>query len=102
MRWIDTVPTGRILNRFSNDVETVDSNLAVSLQDMNRSIANFLTALVVIIAVLPPFAVPVLFIGYFYYKVAKGYLNAGRDLRRMESNARSPICKSVVISSIIE
>jgi ABC-type multidrug transport system fused ATPase/permease subunit len=31
------------------------------------------------------------FIGYFYYTFAVGYLNTGRDLRRMESNSRSPI-----------
>jgi ABC-type multidrug transport system fused ATPase/permease subunit len=27
LRWLDTVPTGRILNRFSKDFETVDSRL---------------------------------------------------------------------------
>lgn len=26
-----------------------------------------------------------------YYRLAIGYLNSGRDLRRMESNSRSPI-----------
>jgi ABC-type multidrug transport system fused ATPase/permease subunit len=30
-------------------------------------------------------------VGYFYYRLAIGYLNTGRDLRRMESNSRSPI-----------
>ena len=28
LRWLDTVPTGRILNRFSKDFETIDSQLA--------------------------------------------------------------------------
>lgn len=28
LRWLDTVPTGRILNRFSKDFETVDTKLA--------------------------------------------------------------------------
>jgi ABC-type multidrug transport system fused ATPase/permease subunit len=30
-------------------------------------------------------------IGYVYQQLAIGYLNTGRDLRRMESNSRSPI-----------
>jgi hypothetical protein len=30
-------------------------------------------------------------IGYIYWLLAVGYLNTGRDLRRMESNTRSPI-----------
>ncbi|KAL5521010.1 hypothetical protein ACEPAG_8932 [Sanghuangporus baumii] len=91
MRWMDTTPTGRILNRFSKDIETVDSNLASSLQAVNQSLASFFTSLVVIVVVFPPFVFPAIFIGYFYYKLAIGYLNTGRDLRRMESTSRSPI-----------
>ena len=39
----------------------------------------------------PWFFVPAIIIGYFYRLLAIGYLNTGRDLRRMESNSRSPI-----------
>ena len=39
----------------------------------------------------PWFLVPAVIIGYFYRLLAIGYLNTGRDLRRMESNSRSPI-----------
>ena len=28
LRWLDTVPMGRVLNRFSKDFETIDSKLA--------------------------------------------------------------------------
>ena len=41
--------------------------------------------------VFPWFLVPAVIIGYFYRLLAIGYLNTGRDLRRMESNSRSPI-----------
>jgi hypothetical protein len=34
---------------------------------------------------------PAFVLGYIYYRLALGYLNTGRDLRRMESNSRSPI-----------
>ena len=34
---------------------------------------------------------PALIIGFVYRQLAIGYLNTGRDLRRMESNSRSPI-----------
>jgi ABC-type multidrug transport system fused ATPase/permease subunit len=40
--------------------------------------------------IFPPFLFPVTAIGYIY-SLASGYLNTGRDLRRMESNTRSPI-----------
>jgi hypothetical protein len=42
-------------------------------------------------AVFPPFLLPASIIVYLYRYLAIGYLNAGRDLRRMESNTRSPI-----------
>jgi ABC-type multidrug transport system fused ATPase/permease subunit len=39
----------------------------------------------------PLFLIPAFFIGMLYRQLAIGYLNTGRDLRRMESNSRSPI-----------
>lgn len=41
--------------------------------------------------IFPYFLFPAIFIGYAYRQLAIGYLNTGRDLRRMESNTRSPI-----------
>jgi ABC-type multidrug transport system fused ATPase/permease subunit len=41
--------------------------------------------------VFPYFLIPAIFIGFAYRQFAIGYLNTGRDLRRMESNTRSPI-----------
>jgi ABC-type multidrug transport system fused ATPase/permease subunit len=37
------------------------------------------------------FIFPAAIIGSIYRHLAIGYLNAGRDIRRMESNTRSPI-----------
>ncbi len=41
--------------------------------------------------IFPLFLLPASAIGFIYYMLAIGYLNTGRDLRRMESNSRSPI-----------
>ncbi|KAG6885437.1 hypothetical protein C0993_001754 [Termitomyces sp. T159_Od127] len=41
--------------------------------------------------VFPWFLVPAIFLGFAYRELSIGYLNTGRDLRRMESNSRSPI-----------
>ena len=30
LRWFDTVPVGRILNRFSDDIDNIDSSIADS------------------------------------------------------------------------
>ncbi|KZS94266.1 hypothetical protein SISNIDRAFT_454002 [Sistotremastrum niveocremeum HHB9708] len=91
VRFHDTTPAGRILNRFSKDIETIDSSLASSLQNVNTSVATFVAALITVSAIFPIFLIPAFFLGYFYVKLAIGYLNTGRDLRRMESTNRSPI-----------
>ncbi|OCH88899.1 multidrug resistance-associated ABC transporter [Obba rivulosa] len=91
MRWHDVTPQGRMLNRFSKDVETVDTSLASSLQAVNSSLANFAASIITVVIVFPLFIFPAGILGYFYRRAAIGYLNTGRDVRRMESNTRSPI-----------
>ncbi|KAI5115939.1 hypothetical protein M0805_009349, partial [Coniferiporia weirii] len=91
MRWHDVTPAGRMLNRFSKDIETIDPTLASSLQAVNSSFASFFSSVIVVVAVFPAFLIPATVIGYFCYGLAIGYLNTGRDLRRMESTSRSPI-----------
>ncbi|KDR78083.1 hypothetical protein GALMADRAFT_245072 [Galerina marginata CBS 339.88] len=90
-RFHDTTPQGRILNRFGKDIDTIDSSLAGSLQSVNSSLAGFLAAIITVAVVFPYFVIPAFFIGMAYRELAIGYLNTGRDLRRMESTTRSPI-----------
>ncbi|KAF9459383.1 multidrug resistance-associated ABC transporter [Collybia nuda] len=90
-RFHDTTPQGRMLNRFGKDIETIDTSLAGSLQAVNLSLASFFAAVLTVAFVFPWFLVPAFFIGFAYRELAIGYLNTGRDLRRMESNTRSPI-----------
>lgn len=91
MRFFDTTPTGRILNRFSKDVETIDTQLADSVQNTSHQVAGFVAALLTIVVLLPQFFLPAILITYGYYYLSYGYIVAGRSLRRMESTTRSPI-----------
>ncbi|KAJ7145739.1 multidrug resistance-associated ABC transporter [Mycena epipterygia] len=90
-RFHDTTPQGRMLNRFSKDFATIDARLASSLQAVNSSLAGFFVSILTVTVVFPPYLIPAAIIGYLYRSLAIGYLNTGRDLRRMESNSRSPI-----------
>lgn len=53
--------------------------------------ANFVASVITVTVVFPFFLIPATLIGFVYRALAIGYLNTGRDLRRMESNSRSPI-----------
>ncbi|KAF8579651.1 multidrug resistance-associated ABC transporter [Ramaria rubella] len=103
MRWHDSTPTGRMLNRLSKDIETVDTSLGSSLQSVNSSIATFFASVATVIFFSPPFILPAVIFGSVYYRLGVGYLNTGRDLRRMESNSRSPIFSnfSELLSGIV-
>ncbi|TDL15864.1 hypothetical protein BD410DRAFT_816853 [Rickenella mellea] len=91
MRWHDVTPIGRMVNRFSNDIQKVDTELAASLESMNTSLATFLSSAIVVVYFFPWFIIPATVMGSLYYKLAIGYLNTGRDLRRMESTTLSPV-----------
>ncbi|KAJ7045901.1 hypothetical protein C8F04DRAFT_452844 [Mycena alexandri] len=90
-RFHDTTPQGRMLNRFGQDMATIDSRLAVSLQQVNIALSGFFVSILTVTVVFPPYLLPASIIAFLYRSLAIGYLNTGRDLRRMESNNRSPI-----------
>ncbi|KAI0332220.1 multidrug resistance-associated ABC transporter [Cubamyces sp. BRFM 1775] len=91
MRWYDVTPQGRILNRFSKDIETIDTAISETFHPVNYYIILTIVSVVTIIVVLPLFIFPAIVLGFFYYRYATAFLNTNRDLRRMESNTRSPV-----------
>ncbi|KAF7979924.1 hypothetical protein HWV62_40336 [Athelia sp. TMB] len=91
MRWHDVTPQGRMLNRFGKDIMTIDQSLAGTLQAVNGSLATFFAAILTVAYFFPVFLIPAFLVGLVYRSLAIGYLETGRDLRRMESNSRSPI-----------
>lgn len=52
---------------------------------------SFLVNVGVIVLVSPRFIPPAVLIIYFYVRLSLSYVKCSRDLRRLESNARSPI-----------
>ncbi|KAK4183219.1 92fa4e65-f2b9-41ea-8f4e-0e0d5e2b8a44 [Podospora australis] len=91
IRWLDTVPVGRILNRYTGDFTTIDSQLANSL---SFGFSSFLGLLGVIVAGLfvSPYIVllaGILLLMCLYYAIQ--YLNAARPVKRLESTTKSPV-----------
>ena len=89
-RFFDVTPIGRILNRFTTDMGTIDGALQRSARDCLSGMLNFVASFAVILVVVPMFAPFALFIAWLYIRLAPPYVQASRDLRRLESVSLSP------------
>ncbi|KAH8929585.1 hypothetical protein BT69DRAFT_1328619 [Atractiella rhizophila] len=91
VRYFDTTQTGRLLSRFSKDFDTVDSNLSGSVRRTITNLSEYLSVLGIIFFVVPPFMIVAVVIGFLYFRLSQFYLRCSREIRRLESNSRSPI-----------
>lgn len=89
-RFFDTTPIGRILNRFTTDINTIDGALQNSARQCLSGILNFVASFSVILVVVPTFAPFALCIAWLYIRLAPSFVRASRDLRRLESISLSP------------
>ncbi|ERS99237.1 hypothetical protein HMPREF1624_04435 [Sporothrix schenckii ATCC 58251] len=91
LRWLDTVPVGRILNRFTADFNIIDNQLANSISFGGNSFVQLIGVVlsgffVSPFIVLMSFALLVICV-YF----ASIYVTAARPAKRLESTAKSPV-----------
>ncbi|KAI0210104.1 Multidrug resistance-associated protein 1 [Lamellibrachia satsuma] len=67
MSFFDTTPTGRIVNRFSKDVDTVDINIPLTVQVWTSTSASVIATIIIISYSTPIFLSVVLPLGLLYY-----------------------------------
>ncbi|GMM34147.1 bile acid-transporting ATPase [Saccharomycopsis crataegensis] len=91
LRFFDSTPIGRIMNRFSRDIESIDQQLAPMAQGSFISLIVTCSTLVLIISITPAFFLFAIFIIGMFYVIAIFYLTLSRELKRYESISRSPI-----------
>lgn len=95
MRFFDTNPSGRILNRFSKDMGTIDELLPKACLDAGQMNMMMCGSLIVTCIVNPLFLVPVIFIGIIFYWIRKVYLKTSKNIKRLEG-----ICMSAFLHLI--
>lgn len=91
MSFFDTTPLGRILNRFSKDVDVIDNVLPMSMRFWIMMFFNAVAVLIVITYSTPIFGSVIIPMGLMYYLIQKFYVATSRQLKRIESVTRSPI-----------
>ncbi|CAD0199749.1 unnamed protein product [Chrysodeixis includens] len=91
MGFFDCTPVGRVLNRFSKDVDVLDNVLPMVLRGWTSCFFAVLGTLFVISLSTPIFMAVILPIGVIYYVIQRFYVATSRQLKRLESVSRSPI-----------
>ncbi|XP_042861563.1 multidrug resistance-associated protein 1-like isoform X1 [Penaeus japonicus] len=91
MSFFDMTPIGRIVNRFSKDLDTVDVLLPSNLRAWVSCLISVVATFLAIIYATPIFVVVMVPTMIIYYFVQVLYVSTSRQLKRIESVSRSPI-----------
>ncbi|OBZ89252.1 ATP-dependent bile acid permease [Choanephora cucurbitarum] len=91
VRFYDTTPLGRIVNRFSSDLATIDQEVGPSLSFLLFSIVATLCVILLVSSVTPAFLIPGAVIAVMFWAIGSYYLSTSRDMKRLNSVSRSPI-----------
>ncbi|KAJ3312632.1 hypothetical protein HDV04_002774, partial [Boothiomyces sp. JEL0838] len=90
MRFFETTPVGRIINRFSTDMATIDKTVMNTSSRFIFTIFGAISRIVIVTLVTPPFLFSLLLV-IFYIRIGNYYLKSSREIKRIESVSYSPI-----------
>ena len=90
VRFFDSTPVGRIIQRFSRDVESVDVYLQWSFVSVVNCLLQVAVSVILILTLVPLMIVIIVPVLYAYFVIQKNYRNPAREAKRFDSVARSP------------
>ncbi|XP_060602679.1 multidrug resistance-associated protein 1-like isoform X1 [Ruditapes philippinarum] len=91
MAFFDTTPVGRIMNRFSSDIDIMDVRIPYVIRWLNTQIFQLAAILIVVSINTPIIMVVIVPVTFIYYLLLRFYLPTVRQVTRLESVTRSPI-----------
>ena len=93
--WLDVNPTGRIMNRFSDDQSKVDTNLPFAVGSCFAVCFGVGASMIAVTVITKYLLILLIPVGYVYFTIMGFYLRASRELQRMSQVAQSPILSLV-------
>lgn len=92
--FFDTTPLGRVINRFTTDIDLVDRAMANQITALFQPLFNLISIVLVVTAALPLLLILYLPVLVYWYDTASVYRSTVRELKRMNSISKSPIFQS--------
>ena len=91
MSYFDTTPLGRILNRFTYDVEVLDVRLAQAMSVTLIAFSWFIAGICIMLIILPWIVFVLVPVMVCYFLLQLYYRRSSVDLQRIDAVSRSPI-----------
>ncbi|DBA04360.1 TPA: hypothetical protein N0F65_002122 [Lagenidium giganteum] len=90
-RYFDVTPVGRIINRFSNDLDQVDATLPQQYHNLLQSLAVFMGCLAV--CGLASYWIVLTYVPMFFVFIGTGWYfkKSSREIKRLDGITRTPI-----------
>ncbi|KAG0375275.1 hypothetical protein BGX24_009328 [Mortierella sp. AD032] len=91
IRFFDTTPVGRIINRFSKDFEVIDNQMITKMVTLATDALGVVAIILIVTFVTPTFLIAAALIATAYIFIGAYYITASRELKRIESVTKSPL-----------
>lgn len=91
MSFFETTPVGRILNRFTEDINVIDNQLIRNITYFATFLFRAVTVFGVVIYNLPLMAFVIASLLFFYDSFRRYFIPASRELKRLRSARKSPV-----------
>uniref|UniRef100_A0A8C7G2U0 Cystic fibrosis transmembrane conductance regulator n=1 Tax=Oncorhynchus kisutch TaxID=8019 RepID=A0A8C7G2U0_ONCKI len=98
MAVLNTMKTGRIMNRFTKDMATIDDMLPLALFDLIQLTLIVLGAIFTVSIMRPYIFIAAIPLAVIFVVLRKYFLRTGQQLKQLEAEARSPIFSHLIIS----
>ncbi|TFY56998.1 hypothetical protein EVG20_g8713 [Dentipellis fragilis] len=91
MSFFETTPLGRIMNRFSKDIDTIDNLLSDAFRMFLSTLSGIVGAVILVAIVLPWFLIAFAVVSVLYVAAAAFYRASARELKRLDAILRSTL-----------
>ncbi|ESN92614.1 hypothetical protein HELRODRAFT_95925 [Helobdella robusta] len=91
MSFFDTVPLGRILNRFSKDIDVLDVSIPQFSQSLLTTLCPLVSTIIIISYTSPYFIAVVIPLLIIFSALQRVYVACGRQIKRLDSIRKSPM-----------